>query len=243
MNNLLAKNEASLPVTNVNGKNIQLNTGAILDMYHELVKNEEIQILPAATWLKYGKNNLAMFMNMFNIWVAPTLELIDILDDEIGDMSCIEICAGLGAIGRELGITTTDSHLHSTEEFKNTFGKMRGIAIDMKYPSDVEKLEASEAVDKYKPECVLGCYAVPKWTEKKATEYFLKYRKELKGSVVGVDYDYILPKVKKLILVGHDGLYSQHTFFNRKHRAVISKNIVTRHTVEGNSAIYIFNNN
>ena len=231
-----------LPTTGLAGKALRYDVKTICEMYKDLTENGEFRILPAEEWLKYGKNNLGMFLNAFHIWVAPTLELIDILDDEIGSLKCIEICAGLGIIGKELCITTTDSYLHASEEYKNATKDVMGIFAEMQYPSYVQKLEATEAVDKYKPECVLGCYAVPKWTEEKARKYYLEHRKELQGSIKGVDYDYILPKVKKLILVGHKALYNQYSFFRRKHRVIINKNIITRHSVEGQSGIYIFEN-
>lgn len=215
---------------------LQINSPVVKEMFNTLTENGRVRILPSREWLRFGKNNLGVFLDIMDIWVAPTEELLNILDDEIGDLSCIEICAGLGLIGNELGITTTDSHLHNTDGFCKLFGESKRMI----YPSHVEMLEASEAVDKYKPECVLGCYAVPKWTEEYATSYYLRTGKELQGSVFGVDYDYILPKLKKLLLVGHTKLYGSYPFFKRKHRAIISNNIVTRHSVDGLSSLYVF---
>ena len=243
MNNFLSKPEAMLPTNGLTGKVVHYDIKTICEMHENLTENGEFRILPAKEWLKYGKNNLCMFLNAFHIWVVPTLELIDILDDEIGDLSCVEICAGLGIIGKELGITTTDSHLHASEEYRNATKDVMGNIPDMFYPSYVQKFEASEAVDEFRPECVLGCYAVPKWTEEKARKYYFEHGKELQGSMVGVDYDYILPKVKKLILVGHKALYNQYSFFKRRHRVIINKNILTRHSIEGQSGIYVFENN
>ena len=215
---------------------LRIDPIALKEMHECLTDNGEIKILPAKEWLKWGKNNLGSFLHKYNIWTVPTLELCDILDDEIGDLSCIEICAGRGIISKELNIKATDSHLKASEEYINAIGQNE----NMQYPSHVEKLEASEAIDKYNPECVLSCYGVPLWTEEHAKQYYLETRKELNGSVKGVDYDYILPKIKKLILIGHKELYYQHPFFKKKHRLIVNKNILTRHSVNGQSYVYIF---
>ena len=233
------QNKDSLPFTDSNKGKTRLlyNTQTLMEMHDDLTdENGEIKILPAEEWLEWGKNNLGAFLTYSNIWTVPTLELCDILDDEIGDLSCIEICAGRGIISKELNIKATDSYLKASEEYINALGQNE----NMQYPSFVEKLEASEAVDKYHPECVLSCYGVPRWDEEAAKQYYLDTGKELRGSVKGVDYEYILPKIKKLILVGHRELYCQHPFFKRKHRLIVNKNVLTRHSVNGQSYIYIF---
>jgi hypothetical protein len=232
------QNKDSLPFTDSNkGKTrLRFDTQTLKEMYECLTDNGEVKILPAKEWQKWGKNNLGAFLTCNNIWTVPTLELCDILDDEIGDLSCIEICAGRGIISKELNIRATDSYLKASEEYINALGQNE----NMQYPSFVEKLEASEAVDKYHPECVLSCYGVPRWDEETAKRYYLDTGKELRGSVKGVDYEYILSKIKKLILVGHKELYCQHPFFKRKHRLIVNKNVLTRHSVNGQSYIYIF---
>ena len=210
------QNKDSLPFTDSNkGKTrLRFNTQVLMEMHDDLTdENGEIKILPAEDWLEWGKNNLGAFLTCNNIWTVPTLELCDILDDEIGDL-----------------------YLKASEEYINALGQNE----NMQYPSFVEKLEASEAVDKYHPECVLSCYGVPRWDEEAAKRYYLDTGKELRGSVKGVDYEYILPKIKKLILVGHKELYCQHPFFKRKHRLIVNKNVLTRHSVNGQSYIYIF---
>ena len=226
----------TLPYTEARGTRLMFHIPTLREMHEQLTENGETKILPAKEWLRWGKNNLGAYLSYYNLWTVPTLELCDILDDEIGDLDCIEICAGLGYISKELGIRATDSYLKVSEEYINTFGQTEHF----QYPSFVEKIEASDAVDKYKPECVLGCYAVPKWTEERAKQYQLETGKELHGSIKGVDYDYILPKIKKLILVGHRELYYQHPFFKKKHRLIVNKNVLTRHSVNGQSYIYIF---
>ena len=226
----------ALPYTPARGTRLRFHIPTLREMREYLTdENGETKILPAEEWLRWGKNNLGAFLSYYNLWTVPTLELCDILDDEIGDLSCIEICAGRGIISKELNIHATDSYLKASEEYINTFGNE-----NMQYPSFVEKLEASEAVDKYHPECVLSCYGVPRWDEEAAKRYYLETGKELRGSVKGVDYEYILPKINKLILVGHKELYCQHPFFKRKHRLIVNKNVLTRHSVNGQSYIYIF---
>ena len=233
---------SKLPFSQKSNKSqvLHQNMDAIFEMYQELTEDGNLKLVSGKEWRKYGKNNLGVFCNLFNIWTIPTTELIDILDKEIDNLSCIEICAGLGLISKELSIKATDSYLHATDEFKSMANRINITGI-IEYPSEVEKLEASEAVDKYHPECVLGCYAIPKWTEEYAKKYFLKTNKDLPGSICGVDYDYICQHIKRLILVGHKDLYCQYPFWKRPHKTIINQNIITRYTVNGLSSVYVFN--
>jgi hypothetical protein len=96
------QNKDSLPFTDSNkGKTrLRYNTQTLKEMYEGLTDNGEVKILPAEEWLEWGKNNLGAFLTYSNIWTVPTLELCDILDDELGDLSCIEICSGRGIISK-----------------------------------------------------------------------------------------------------------------------------------------------
>jgi hypothetical protein len=95
------------------------------------------------------------------IYQPPIIELIDWLREKIGDRSAIEICAGKCGIGRALGIPTTDSWQQTQPEIMAYYRIMRQPPIFP--PGYVEKIDANEAVKKYKPDVVVGSFVTQRW--------------------------------------------------------------------------------
>ena len=121
------------------------------------------KVLPAREYKKLGNNGLMLFYLSSSTYVLPTEELIDSLDEIIGvDSNAIEICCGNGVIGRKLNMTLTDSKIQQDNvEIKKQYLASGNPPIT--YPGDVEKLEALEAVRKYKPDTVLACFGTHLW--------------------------------------------------------------------------------
>lgn len=62
-------------------------------------------------------DDVRSFKHEYPVYVLPTTELLDVLDDLIQDYDrVIEIGAGTGSIGRLLGIKMTDSYLQQDNE-------------------------------------------------------------------------------------------------------------------------------
>ena len=71
-----------------------------------------IRELPASDWLQFPWDDVRLFMHEYPIYVLPTTELLDVLEDQTADYrKVIEIGAGTGSIGRLLGIKMTDSYM------------------------------------------------------------------------------------------------------------------------------------
>jgi len=66
------------------------------------------------------------------------------------------------------------------------------------YPDDIEEIDAIAAVDKYKPEVVIGSWITHKYTVERA---------KLGGNMYGVDEEYVLQSVKKYIMIGNDHVH------------------------------------
>ena len=111
---------------------------------------------------------LKIYLFYRNIYGIVTTELVEYLKNEIGDKKAIEIGCGNGTLGRALGIPITDSKSQSFDEIKKMYANFGQPTIG--YPEDVEKLEAFEAIDKYKPDILIGSYIThyinPKQPEK-----------------------------------------------------------------------------
>jgi len=124
----------------------------------EMCLNEKglIEPISIAELKKFKPELVLLFMHEQGIYTFPTTELIEQLRLLIKPSKTIEIGSGIGSIGRALNIPTTDSREQEQPQIIEHFKILKQVPIT--YPDDIERLEASEAIEKYKPECVLGCY-------------------------------------------------------------------------------------
>ena len=189
--------------------------------------NGTIKVLPAKEWLSFPWDEIRLFMHEYPIYVLPTEELIGELKELTAPFrKTIEIGAGSGNIGRNLGIIMTDSHLQERPDIKAYYESLGQPVI--KYPSDVVRSEALAAVNILKPDCVVGCYV---------THYSL----EGDGSYWGVKFDRLLPKVKRLILVGNEKTHRHNPIIGLPHREITMENgLVTRAGYGPDNKIFVF---
>lgn len=113
-----------------------------------------LKILPAAFYDKFPPEELRLFCHFFARYGLPTVELVEFLKTYIGDRSAIEIGAGCGDLGRALNIPMTDNYCQDWPEVKAHY-QICGQPI-IQYGKDVERLDALDAVKKYKPDVVIG---------------------------------------------------------------------------------------
>ena len=77
-----------------------------------LDEDGHVRELPALEWRKFSWDEVILFMHEYPVYVLPTKELLDVLDDLTADYrKVIEIGTGTGSIGRLLGIKMTDSYM------------------------------------------------------------------------------------------------------------------------------------
>ena len=78
-----------------------------------------IRPLPVAEVEKFGWEKIRLFMHVYGLYTLPTVELIDYLAGIVCGKRAIEIGAGMGVIGRSLGIPITDSRMQELPEVKS----------------------------------------------------------------------------------------------------------------------------
>lgn len=149
-----------------------------------------MKAMPFSFYEPFLGNPLKYFMWKHGIYVLPTQELVDWLKSNIIGVRPIEIGAGIGAIARAIPIPATDSYMQDRPEIKMYY-EMTGQPV-IKYPDDVEKLDALEAIKKYTPDTVIGCFITHKYDEKIGS-----------GNAYGVQEEFILENVKRYINVGN----------------------------------------
>lgn len=192
-------------------------------------------------------DTLNLVMQALGLYTFPTLELCDWLQGQIDDdpelepHSAIEICGGTGWIGRQLGIKSTDIKNMENPIVQEVM--LKSFSVPTIYASDVETLEASEAVRKYKPEIVIGSYVtskqlVDKIDKRKAITVGYRVmggvieqnlmdlaRKEVR---VGVDVKSICRKVYKLILVCNMRTHKNESYMSLPYQSYSFPWLVTR---------------
>ena len=159
--------------------------------YEDGTKN--LRLLEYTRYLEVTRSELREWLHWEAIYLVPTLELVLWLKNVIGLSieSTIEIGAGNWNLSRFLGIKATDIKLQEDPEIIK-FYERTGQPI-IKYPKEVEKLSADDAVKKYQPSVVLACWV----TQKDPTGEY--------GNAYGPGFNKLLddnPCVDKFIFIG-----------------------------------------
>lgn len=174
---------------------------------HLLNEEGRLLLLTAADYDQINPSHLRLFCHFYARYGLPTVELVEWLRERIGSRSAIEIGAGSGDLGYYLGIPMTDSRCQELPEIKAAYAQM-GIAGQpvINYAKDVEKLEALEAVDKYKPEVVIASW-VTHWSDK-----------DDGGFVCGVKESKLLDNVQEYILIGAKSIHDKKPIMKVTHQ-------------------------
>lgn len=196
-----------------------------------LTSDKKLVVKPYSFWKDIDRNTVSYFMLQHGIYTMPTVELIEWLRANIIG-NAIEIGAGNGAIARSLNIPITDSKLQEEPAIKGYYLSVGQPIIE--YHSDVEKLEAIEAIKKYKPDTVIGSFITHKWKEHMGNG---------DGNMFGVDEHKILKSVKRYINIGNLVTHKAKPILKQKHEELYFDWLVTRSVNQSENRIFIWNAN
>ena len=179
-----------------------------------------LKVLPYSVYTKIDMAHLQAWAGKHGVYTFPTTELIDWIHHRIGGRKAIEICAGMGVIGRALKIVITDSYNQCLPEMKAYYKALGQECTDP--PSDVYQFEANEAVDTLKPKVVVASYATQKYLPGDEGP------PPIGSSVYGVDELAMLPKIQTYIFVGSDMTHGDKRICQFPHETIREPWIVTR---------------
>lgn len=160
---------------------------------YELLVSKSGLIMPVSfdVLKAFTQEEISVFCHKHAVYRLPVLELLDFLKTEIGDRIAMEIGAGNGCIGRNLGIKMVDNHMQTFPEIRDHYKLMRQPTIT--YGNDVQRMDAIQAVKKYRPEVVIGCWI----TNKQKGGLTI-------ADMYGIDEEMLFSNgVKKYIMVGN----------------------------------------
>lgn len=205
-----------------------------------LIKFPLTKPIPASVLKEYSYETWRIILGIQGVYQIPTIELIQFLDYLIKGKKAIEICCGHGTIANTLGIPATDKKLtEGTGNFAADLALKTTQTPFNKHPHNfpdyVEKLTAHEAVEKYRPQVVIGC-----WVTHKCKGKSLKYS----GSAYGVEEEKILEKVETYVLTGNESnnIYKTKPINCKKHYTIEADWLYDRGSNRGNSQIKIWTN-
>lgn len=186
---------------------------------------------PASELLSYEYCSVRALMQLNAVYVWPTLELINWIKANNQELSStIEIGAGNGVLSRELGIPATDSFMQSTKfEPKNKmedetqkqalayYGLMKQQLIH--YGDNVEQYDAVDAIQKYKPKHILGCYITHKFKEG------MRH-----GNMLGVNEEWILQRrqFQSYTMIGNLKVHEEKPILKIPHQEIEIDGLVLR---------------
>lgn len=193
-----------------------------------VMDGRKMRVLPYSEWMKFSWEEVRMLLHETATYVVPTEELLDYLDELIGDEKAIEICAGNGYIGSNLDIVMTDSYQQQDDTMTRMYyDLMKQPRI--KYPPSVIKLEASRAVHQMKPHTVIACYATHRWRDDTQS-----------GNDKGVDFEDVFSKVRRLVLVGNLHTHKDNPLMALPHEEVYLPGLLTRAADPETNRVFIW---
>lgn len=218
------------------GNKIMKSTVAILpsnlkDISSELLlENGKLKLFSHSVYDTFEWNELRYFCHMYARYGLPTVELIECLKKIISGRSAIEIGSGHGDLGYHLGIPMTDSKIQNKPFIRESY-KAMGQPI-IQYPNDVERLEALEAVNKYRPRVVVASWVTA----------YSPYETTYGSSPYGIREDKLLSQVETYILIGNQDIHGDKPIMQLPHTTIAGNYIRSRAKNPENNRIYIWEN-
>lgn len=163
-----------------------------------------LKIMPAAFYANTTVAERGILATRHGLYCLPTHELIDRLREIIGDRSAIEIGSGNGVLAEALGIPATDNKMQDAPEIREYYEALGQPPV--KYGSNVEQIDAHDAVRKYKPSVVVAAWVTHLYDERNP---------DAGGNMYGVDELDILRNCEQYVFVGNMRVHAMKPLWNR----------------------------
>ncbi len=215
----------------LNAQVLQPDIDALDEMATRFIKDGLPVVVDANEILAYDYVNVRALFQLAAVYVWPTTQLIDWFKTNIPDLSStIEIGSGNGVIAQTLGVKATDNYMQSdrfepkseAEAKLHRDGIMMYDALRQKriqYGANVEQFDAIDAVMRYKPKHVIGCYITHKHKEG-MTE----------GNALGVNEEWILKRrqFQSYTVVGNLSVHHAKPILSKPHKAIQLAGLIVR---------------
>lgn len=203
-----------------------------------LIKNGTFQPADSKTLREqFTHKEIQLFMNKIGMYVLPTSDLIEDLKTLIPNLdTAIEIGSGNGVIANNLGIRATDNFMQRSDfkapsKLKDLHKQFLNSVPMVQYGPNVLKVEAHEAVKRFKPKTVLACFV---------THLYKQSEPERQGNALGVDYRKIIKSTDRVVLVGNDATHRLNPAMELPLVSLQVDSLITRSKTPDLNRIYIW---
>lgn len=165
------------------------------------------KVLPASYYAGTTPAERAMACLLNGFYGLPTEELVATLRSMIDGRRAIEIGSGHGGLAEALGIPATDNRMQEDPRIAASYRAMGQPTI--RYGSAVERIDANEAVAKYRPEVVVASWVTHRYDPR---------RHAAGGNAFGVDERSVVDACRAYIFVGNRQVHAGKEIWSIPHR-------------------------
>lgn len=180
-----------------------------------LDKNGRILLHPSEFYRAIPRIHLRTWCYNQARYSLPTIEMVEWIKSRINGRSAIEIGTGNGDLGFHLGIRETDSYCQQKLEV------LLYYAMHAQKPTnprqEVEKIDAIDAIKKYKPDVVVGSWITQK-----------NRGNDPSGNMYGPEEEIIISLAKTYIHVGNTQPHDSKRILAISHETIQPPWIISR---------------
>lgn len=173
-----------------------------------LMENGALKLYAATYYDSVPPHLLRLWCHVYARYGLPTIGLVTWLREFIGTRRAIEIGSGSGDLAYHLQIPATDNRMQEWPEIAKIYAAMGQPLIC--YPNFVERLDAMEALEKYRPEIVIASW-VTEWVDPNLPA------PPGGGNIYGVHEDKIIDSGVTYVLVGNEDIHGKKSIMSRPH--------------------------
>lgn len=189
----------------------------ISELYHAVHKDGVLQVVDSSVYKRFNHDMLSQLCVENGYYCLPTTELIEWLHNRIAGRSAIEVGAGCGVVGRALGIKMTDNFQQEMPKYREMY--LMAGQQPLTYGKDVLKMDALDAVKRFKPEVVIGCWI---------THRYQASNDAAGGNEIGLQEARILRRVDEYLVVGNLKVHEKKPLLDTPHEQIRQHWLVSR---------------
>lgn len=212
---------------------LQLDEEAQEILDAEALENGALTVMPADFYRHFRQADLSGFCQRHGFYLLPTVELVELIDRLILQISptrsAIEIGSGNGTLGAALDIPCTDSHMQNDPHIRALY-ELAGQPVT-RYGAHVERLDALSAVERYRPEVVVGAWVTHIYDAKEHARG---------GNMYGVDEVALLQRVKRYIFVANMNPHALKPLLALPHATIQTDAIFSRGIDASKNALLVW---